>query len=303
MSAAFSASWKVRISLLLIFIGTLSIGNTVQSAERRVEIPFQLREGLLWVEVICEGSREPLEFIFDTGASVSVVNLDLCRKLKWRLPASVPVGGIGGAGEGAWPVRFDGRLAGPGSCPLPTKLLGLDLTELSEATGSRVDGLIGGDFIKDHVVRIDFAKRLITMQKPGSFEPPLQAETIPLKRRGGAWLVPLRVNGGDSEWFRLDTGCSGNLHWVNGKASRKNGEAVVAAGIGEVKLTSLMVDAQFGESEFSGVQAMIHARTIFPGEAGLLGTGLLTNYSVTIDPKSSRLYLEKSSPARLLARQ
>jgi hypothetical protein len=56
---------------------------------------------------------------------------------------------------------------------------------------------------------------------------------------------------------------------------------------------AVIATVQLGVERISGVKTGIHSRPIFDGEAGLLGSGLLCRYCVTIDARHMRLYLEK----------
>jgi len=57
---------------------------------------------------------------------------------------------------------------------------------------------------------------------------------------------------------------------------------------------SLPPTVVLGELEFEKVPTGLHDAAIFPGEAGLLGNGLLSRFStVTIDDKAGRLLLGK----------
>ena len=57
---------------------------------------------------------------------------------------------------------------------------------------------------------------------------------------------------------------------------------------------SLPPTVVLGELEFEKVPTGLHDAAIFPGEAGLLGNGLLSGFStVTIDAKAGRLMLGK----------
>ena len=246
----------------------------------------------MWVSVPVQGQTEPLSFIFDTGASVSVLSLETCRQLKLRLGAPVAVNGLGGEAKGYWPVLFKPAAGDRG---LPTKYLAVDLAHLSSACERRVDGLLGADLLRNQVVELDFGKRLIRLRSPNDFVPGIAAEKIKLKRNAGGILAPLRINGGAPGWFRIDTGCSSALHWVDRAAAAAAAKKTEAAGLGEEELGLAEVSATLGSQRLVGLEAALHARPIFKGEAGLLGTGVLTNYLVTIDMKRAHLFLENYS--------
>ena len=60
------------------------LANRLFSAESVLpenrEFPIQFREGLLWVLVQTAESPKPLTFLLDTGAEVSVINLDTAKE-------------------------------------------------------------------------------------------------------------------------------------------------------------------------------------------------------------------------------
>jgi hypothetical protein len=60
-------------------------GSEVSGAE----FPFKFREGLLWVEVKLPESERILNFLLDSGAQVSVVNLQTAKELGLRLGQKV----------------------------------------------------------------------------------------------------------------------------------------------------------------------------------------------------------------------
>ena len=83
------------------------------------------------------------------------------------------------------------------------------------------------------------------------------------------------------QWVRLDTGCDSALEWVRKKEQRS---------LSKQKTTELppsteqfvTADLQIGKQHYA-VRTVLHAKPIFPGEAGLLGNGLLEKFCLTID--------------------
>jgi hypothetical protein len=70
----------------------------------------------------------------------------------------------------------------------------------------------------------------------------------------------------------------------------------VAIALTKLNIPQSRTTVDFGGHTFRDVPTGIHRTAIFPGEAGLLGNGLLSNFSrVTIDAKTGRLILEGNS--------
>src|SRR5437899_1237018 len=80
-----------------------------QALAQSAEFPFQFREGLLWISVGVAQSREPLNFLLDSGANVSVIHLATAKRLGLKLGGPVSVRGVQAAAEGFWPERLGAK--------------------------------------------------------------------------------------------------------------------------------------------------------------------------------------------------
>lgn len=257
--------------------------------EATSEIPFVLQNGLIWLEVNVPQSPKPLTFLFDSGASVSTLNLGTARRLGMKPGPTVRVGGVNGTSRGHWPQRLDAKLGG---VSLPKNFLAVDLAELSDACECGVDGLVGADFLRGRIVQVDYVSRVLRLlARPPAEE---SATVLDLKRVRGAVLAPVRVNGGSAEWFRLDTGCSPALQWVCGDVP-KGTSAGLSVALTEMTIPVATTTVRLGELELKGVPTGLHRRPIFRGEKGLLGNGLLGRFErVTFDDHSGKLTLSGS---------
>jgi predicted aspartyl protease len=281
----------LKTAVVGMTVAALSAGES-RKIKQTIEIPFKLESGLIWVEVMVNSAKAPLKFIFDTGAAVSALDRRRCKELGLSTRSTVAVAGIGGMTQGMWPVRATAIL---GEEQFKTKFVGVDLAALSKVAGSAVDGIIGADVLKGRMVKLDFKRQLVTLGSPGSIEPGPFAETIALKKKGNLLLVPVRLNGGNEEWFRLDTGCT-SLHWANKKvAAQSESKTGKITGVRDALCKVTSVEAAVGTLEMRNVEAVIHSTPIFPGEAGLLGMGYLTNFTALFDFKSAHMFIENHS--------
>jgi hypothetical protein len=271
---------RLRVRLTVLFATAVC-----QAQGGGPAFPFELREGLLWVQVRTPEVAEPLNFLLDTGAGVSVLNLATARKLGLKLGQEVSVQGVGASAVGYWPESLTAQA---GEISLPGKYLAVDLSELSGACKCRVDGLIGADFFCGRAVQIDFVTRQARIVQSGSVEP--GQEIIPLKVHKGAMGVAARINGVTTRWLRLDTGCASPLQWVDAKHFTRATAPQVAVALSPISVGTTETTVQLGHHVFGAVQTGLHDKPIFPGESGLLGNGLLSRFSsVTIDLPAARL--------------
>lgn len=292
MSVARRFAVHRRLCALLTLMAALLRGQA--AGLPAVEFPFEFREGLLWVEVTVPQEERPLHFLLDSGAGASVMHLDTAKRLQPKLGRKVAVQGVGAALTGYW---LECPSARAGEVPLPTQFLALDLSRFGQACERPVDGLIGADFFHHRVVQIDFVasriRLLPTTQGPGA------GQTLPMEVRSCGLRVPVRVNGQARQWVRLDTGCASALQWVTASLRPEHCTRRVAIGLAEVSIPQTVTTVGLGELEFQQVPTGLHREAIFPGEAGLLGNGLLARFrTVTIDARNGRLHLGTPAEAK-----
>jgi hypothetical protein len=105
----------------------------------------------------------------------------------------------------------------------------------------------------------------------------------------------VNVNGGKSQWMRVDTGCATAVQWVTSKERADRWTSDLAVGLAELSIPQCLTGLRIGNHQFDTVPTGLHSKAIFPGESGLLGNGLLALFGVvTIDAKSGRLFLGRS---------
>lgn len=258
------------------------------------EFPFEFREGFLWVEVNVPQSKNPLNFLVDTGAGVSVINLSTAKRIGLKLGREVMVHGVQTMFTGYWQERMSAKV---GEVELPRGYLAVDLDKLSSSCERPVDGLVGADFFRGRVVQIDFDAQKIRLLKPTKGEKVEVA--LPLQLRPCGMRVPISVNGHKQQWVRLDTGCATALQWVTSDVRPEQCGRKMAIGLAEISIPQTETTVGIAEQEFEKVLTGLHETVIFPGEAGLLGNGLLSRFStVTIDAKAGRVLLKKRCSAQ-----
>jgi len=258
------------------------------------EFPFQYHEGLLWVEVSVPLSDKPLHFLLDTGAGASVINLSTAKRLGLKLGREVTVRGVDTTLPGYWQESLSAKA---GMVQLPDKYLAVDLGKLSRSCEQIVDGLVGADFFCEHVVQIDFEAQKIRLVKPEKAEK--SGETLPLQLRRCGMRVPITVNGHKDQWVRLDTGCARALQWVTSDVRPEQCTRQMAIGLAEISIPQTTTTVGIGTHQFKNVPTGLHKTAIFPGEAGLLGNGLISRFSTaTIDAKAGRVILKERHSAQ-----
>ncbi len=278
----------MRIAPLLAIL-ICFVFPSFQPARAATEIPFTFRAGMIWLKVGVAGQATPLNFLLDSGAGRSVVHLGTAQRLGVKLGARETVQGVDGRCAAYRVDSFAATVAAATS--VPREVLALDLSSVSAGCGARIDGLLGTDFFRERIVQIDFAAQKIRLLNRNEL-PASSAQVLPLVTRNDAFCVRVSVDQNAAQWMRLDTGCSSALEWVvtAAKLRRAAGTSVAAAAGSRAHIHT---DVLFGSAHLSAVTTGVHERPLFPGEAGLLGNGVLSQFRVTVDAGKSRLLLDR----------
>ena len=167
----------IGLALISKFLTTIDYGNSTFSLTRKSDDTRRFREnvdlslplrltssGFLSGEVQLQGVESPLNFIVDTGASVSVIS-DQVAKIEGivRFQGEEKLTVIGSAG-----VTDDVR-----TFMLPKVTFGkhsrkdimavaLDLDIINEASGFEQSGILGGNFLKNYRLTFDFKNSQVT---------------------------------------------------------------------------------------------------------------------------------------------
>lgn len=284
-------AFRVRFWFCIFLALACRLLQAEPTASPGCELPLEFRDGLLWMEVCVPQNQEPLHFLLDSGASVSVVNLSTARRLGLELGPRVRVTAVATTLTGHWPVKLSAKAS---QLELPSEYVALDLSKLSGACSRSVDGLIGADFFRDRIVEIDYAAQKLRVL--AAVPSDAGTNSVPLETRRCGFRVAVNVNGSKGLLVRVDTGCATAFQWVTSKERAQRCTSKLAVGLAELSIPQTVTSIRIGGHSLDAVPTGLHRKAIFPGESGLLGNGLLAQFGVvTIDAKAGRLILGRSS--------
>jgi hypothetical protein len=172
------------VVLLLPFVSGSGTRPSVTAVQKTAAAPtaiaFELATRHVIVKVSVNRSR-PLSFVLDTGAHVAIVRLDVAKELGLSLAGNVNVGGAGpGQQAGRRVQNATWSLIGLEGFAQPVSLA-LPLPALPSAMGRDIDGIIGGEFIREFVLELDYQARVITLHDREAFVYSGRGETLPLE--------------------------------------------------------------------------------------------------------------------------
>lgn len=130
-------------------------------------LPFDLRNGHVVLTAAVDGHEATL--IVDTGSGHGSLDAAFAERAGIRPDAGSPTAEVHGTGKVAATLATvaDFRVG-----PLAfreQKVLLLPLAAVSRASGYAVDGVLGWDFLRRYVVRIDFAARTMALFDPATW--------------------------------------------------------------------------------------------------------------------------------------
>jgi len=243
---------------------------------------------MIWVKVTVAGRKAPLNFLLDSGAGASVIDLAAARSIGLKLGERQSVLGVQGSGVAYRVEGFHGQAA---NVAVASSLLALDLSGPSADCHQRIDGLLGADFLRAHIVEINFAAQTLRLLQRNEVNAG-GYDALPLAKRNDALCAQVSVDGNAPEWMRLDTGCNTSLEWVvTGGKARIRGN--VSVGMNTTSVREIQTDVQLGGIRIAAVKTGIHKEQMFADENGLIGNGLLSRFTIIIDAAGQRCLLAK----------
>ena len=271
-----------HVAVLALFLAVSAHSETPN------EIRFQYQDGLIWLKAEVPARTKSLNFLLDTGAGVSVIDLGRAHALGMRIGDPESVQGVSGR---AVAYRVDGFQANSGGVALPKSVLAISLQAISQRCHQPIDGILGMDFFRGRIVQIDFATRRVRIVERDSLSL-ANCEILPIKICNDAICVPIRVAENPAQWIRLDTGCDACLDWVVSERGKRLTEGT-SFGLSHFSRNDVKTTVQIGKQRFV-IAAAVHEEPIFSGEAGLLGNGLLSKFRLTIDEPGDRVIFERN---------
>ncbi len=161
----------IGISLISKFLTTIDYGNSTFTLKRKdavenlkfegetLSLPLRLTSsGFLSGEVTLEGIEAPLNFIVDTGASISVISDELAGSKEMNpflRNEKMRVIGAAGVTEDVASFLLPRVTFGTHSRE-SIKAIALDLNLINETSGFEQAGILGGNFLKNYRLTFDF---------------------------------------------------------------------------------------------------------------------------------------------------
>jgi len=276
---------------------------------RSETVPIQYSHGEIVMKVRLNDG-EPLEFLFDTGASDTIVDRRTAAEHYLDKQGSMSIAAASSAVSTNSSIIRKLELGNTALSDVPALIL--DLTPQSRQLGRPIAGIIGHNVISQFATTIDYGKSAVVLSDASSYAPPEGVAVVPFTDRRGPVVIAI-LNGRDEESFLVDTGAAFN-HLPAQVARRyvKEEPQHLTEGTGldgrPVRLGTLAIDSvTLGAQRVKDVSFTFPAQQEAPrgqggffqtSNIGILGNPFWQNFAVTLDYKFRRLVLRSHQPAR-----
>lgn len=268
-------------------------------------IPFELFGDHIIIKVSVDDS-EPLDFVFDTGAGLTVLDEDIADKLK-LVRKSVAMNET----SSAWNLIKHNTIAiNHFLMEKNIKVYSTDLRHLEISLGHDIDGILGYDLLHHHSVHIDYD--LLTMNIYDHGNAPKKGDAIPFELNTSIPTIKGTVvlNNGEPHdgTFFVMTGAGTTLDFNSPYAEKydvihKTGKhySYLVKGISEnetLHYEGHVLSFAFGNQKVEDLPIGIStATTGIQADkkiSGILGSQILREYNITIDIPDKMLFLTKN---------
>lgn len=277
-------------------------------------LSFRLINNMVVIPVEINGKQ--LSFLLDSGIDKTILfNLKFSDSLELNRIEHIKINGLG-EGDALSALRSTGNRFRIGKVQNFSHLVYVlldDTYDLSSKLGENVNGIIGGDLLRDFVVEIDYQSKKLTFYKNDTYQYKkcTDCEILPLEFKGNKPYINLTINdqnnnlkevkllidsgGGDALWlfenkeknievpenyFKdfLGEGLSGSIY---GKRSR----------IKELRLGSFIIENP--TVAYPDSSSVVNAMQV-GNRNGTLGAEILRRFKVVFDYEGKKITLKKS---------
>jgi outer membrane lipoprotein-sorting protein/predicted aspartyl protease len=248
----------------------------------------------------------PLNFTIDTGSDVfAIITNRQAKSLGLTPQNNYKVGIAGNIGEIEAATIPSANLTLPGVEALNQRIEVIVSDELVD-NESKIDGVLGLEFLKKFIVEIDYEAQTISLFAPEKYQYSGTGEVIPIKIKDGSPMVRLKMmtTGGKSieDYFEVDNGMGATLVFKT-PAVRKYGL------LEEMRTIQAPLDIEAGgeyRRRIGRLKSLQIGRFVIEnptvslsenveGEGGTLGEEILRRFKVIFDFSHHRMILEPNS--------
>lgn len=267
---------------------------------------FELYGDHVFVKLSVDDS-EPLDFIFDTGDVLTVIDMDIAEKLNLPINHKETATSAQGSISGAL-IKHNKIQLNDLVLEKNIKVYATDLDYLEISIGRNIDGIVGYEMLHHHVVRLDYDAMKLEVYDSGSY--PKRGEELAFKFHHTVPTIEatIMLNNGESLSgnYYVNTGAGTTVDFNTPFANTNNivdktGEhySYLVKGLGSKETRHYegrVKSFSFGSTTIENLPVGIsQVTTGIQGEkkiAGIIGNRVMNRFNVLFDYKTHKIYLE-----------
>lgn len=298
---------KTVIIYFLVFISIFSLNAQIAT------IPFELKDGLIFLKVNINDNTEASTFIFDTGATTDLLDSTTANKLGLKSNHKQDASGAGG--KKSYNFILNQKLTLQNKIEIDsTHLLLTDLTKLNDRLEGKFDGIIGYSLLKKYITKIDYENQKILLYNKIDNIDTKGYKTINFKFENGIPIpqfdISITLRNGERYTGKIlfDTGAGLTLlintpYNEENKLSEKAGKSLVSKSE-NLHGESISEDIAIKSMNLGGYQLNEMVVSIandkngvssYENYLGILGAKVISKFNIVLDYSTSTLYLKPNN--------
>jgi hypothetical protein len=270
-------------------------------------LPFQYRGRHVWLRASINGAP-PADFLFDTGASITILDSAYAAKLGIESSGKMEAMGAGSSGGASFSIIRSLRVAGDDGdgVELADQRVGILSVNsvLAPFFWRDCAGVLGYGFISQFVNEIDFDARLLTLHDPKTFTYDGKGTALAMTLAGTVPVVRMKLDGAIDGDYRLDVGSNSTVD-IHGPFVRKHDLGrgaktleVTGAGFGGQFTNQIMRAKRLDLGPYGWDRPIVSLSEATTGAlasedyAGNIGNAILERFKCTFDYDRHVVYLE-----------
>ena len=274
-------------------------------------IPFEYHSRHLWIHASVNGGP-PADFLFDTGASVTVIDSAYAAKIGLKSVGNMHAEGAGSGGGASFATLDRLRLTTADADGVELQNLKVAVLNVNSVLAPffwrDCAGVVGFDVIVRFVNQVDYDGHNLFLYDPKTFTYEGKGTAVPMTLAGHAPVVNIKLDGLYEGAARVDVGSGSMLdlhtpfvakYELIAKAPRAI--TVMGGGFGgtfESKLArmkSLEIGPYRVDEPLIGLSTTTEGALASEDYAGNIGNELLERFKVTLDYERRKIYLEPAA--------
>ena len=298
--------YPMKIAQLFAF---LFFSSLVWGQSNSTTTKITLDHNLIYIPIQINGSRT-LNFLFDTGAEVTVLDKKVANEIQLEVTGKSR---IGTAGKTIDATTSSLNKLTVGDFSLDSQSIEiLSIQHLSDHLNIQIDGVIGYDLLKKYVITTNLDQLNFILQDPNAFMPGdqgLKFEKVDLAHHH--FGLPLKIKFHKHSQpvtlvFKYDTGFPDHLSFHNSTVEKyqllKKGKLKERKGFGAdntltTNLRSKIHEVSLGSASCKNIKVIYEVDPISVAptknaiEAGLVGQEILNQFNITYNYPGGMVYM------------